>query len=166
MGVDRNREQRAGRIAAALSASLNALSELQESQRRIEDRHNKSSDLLARYEKLWKKIENTQDKQYDIMKINKVNLVSNLEGTNENLRSIRHSVDTISQKSTAMEKKLESTVNEIGLFWGFLPKRWVLWLAIFLFGVLFGRAWGYKIQRDEMSDWHKGNVALFGPYDK
>jgi hypothetical protein len=159
METARNQEQGAGRIAAALSASLKALSDLQESQRRIEERYKKSSDQLARYEKLWSKIKDTQNKQYGIMKTNKVNLVSHLEGINQSLRSIN-------QKSAGIEKRLNAKEVERDLFWGFLPKKWVLWVVILTFGILFGRAWGFKVQRDDMADWHRGNIELFGPHDK
>lgn len=48
METTNQNEQGAGRIAAALSASLKALSEVQEAQKRIEDRLDRLSDLASR----------------------------------------------------------------------------------------------------------------------
>ena len=51
-------EQGSGRIAAALLTTLKRLSDVQESQKRIEDRQQESGEELARYTERQVKIEN------------------------------------------------------------------------------------------------------------
>lgn len=151
-------EQGAGRIAAALSASLKALSEVQESQKRIEDWQKKSGEELARYDKRLAEIEKKETGQYDIMARNSKVLGDRLSSIDGHLKSVL-------KKNSSMEKKLEARLVERDLFWGFLPKKWLLWVAILAFGVLFGRAWGFKVQMANVIEWNRDNTEFLDAYD-
>jgi len=76
----------------------------------------------------------------------------NSEVLNGWLKSIDGHMDKVSQTMTVMDKRLKSEVAGKVYFWGFLPKSWVLWTAILIFGVLFGRIWSLMNDRDVLID--------------
>ena len=98
MDTEKNYDQGAGRIAAALSASLKALSELQESQKRIEDRQKEAANDLTQYGGRLGNIETKESKQYDIMAHNSKVLTERLDSINEKLKSIRKNTSSLGKK--------------------------------------------------------------------
>jgi len=98
MDTARNQEQGAGRIAAALSATLKTLSELQESQKRIEDRQKEAAYNMSQYDGRLGTIETKESDQYDIMAHNSKVLTELLDSINGKLKSIKKTTSHLGKK--------------------------------------------------------------------
>lgn len=120
MAIDRNRDQGAGRIAAALSASLNALSELQESQKRIENRQKKSAVELDRYSGL-------------LLQIGK-DFEEGLGAIEGRIKSVRASTDSLG-------KSIESSKEKKPIRWKHNIRAGAVISGALAFGLMIGWMW-------------------------
>lgn len=133
MDTAKNQEQGAGRIAAALSASLKALSELQESQKRIEDRQKEAAYNMSQYDGRLGTIETKESDQYDIMAHNSKVLTERLDSINGKLKSIKKRTSHLGKKPIRWKHHLRAGAIVAGaLVFGLMVGwMWALgWLRI------------------------------------
>jgi hypothetical protein len=128
-----SQEQGSGRIAAALLTTLKRLSDVQESQKRIEEQTRKATDDLYQYGGRLGNIEEKESDQYDIMAHNSKVLTERLESIDGNLKSIRKTTSAIHKNPVRWKHHLRAGglllgALGIGLVVGWL---WALtWLRV------------------------------------
>jgi hypothetical protein len=133
MDTARNQEQGAERIAAALSATLKALSGLQESQKRIEDRQKEATYNMSQYDGRLGIIETKESDQYDIMAHNSKVLTGRLDSINAKLKSIKKKTSHLGKKPIRWKHHLRAGAIVAGaLAFGLMVGwMWALgWLRI------------------------------------
>lgn len=124
-------EQGSGRIAAALLTTLKRLSDVQESQKRVEDRQKETAYNLSQYGGRLDNIETKEIKQYDIMAHNSKVLTQRLDSIDGHLKSIRKTTSAMTKKSFSWKHRARAAIFVLGALGIGLVVGW-LWALTWL----------------------------------